>query len=93
MASIKWKGANWEAYHSSLSIPELLTVLKGYGPMELLRFEVPGPFKGQLSLCLTTMAAQEITLYDLEVCGEKRHGMGREALRWLRETFRGPDIS
>ncbi len=45
MASIEWKGAKWEAYYSSLSIAELLTVLKGFGQMEVLRFEVPGRFK------------------------------------------------
>lgn len=89
MASIKWKGANWEAYYSSLSIPELLTILKGYGPMELLRFEVPEQFKGELSLCITDDGSKEITLYHLEVCGNKRVGLGRGALRWLRETFKG----
>ena len=90
MASVEWKGAKWEAYYSSLSIPELLTVLKGYGQMEVLRFELPGQFKGELSLCLTDDGTKETTLYHLEVCGEKRAGMGREALRWLRETFKGP---
>ena len=89
MASIEWKGAKWEAYHSSLSIAELLTVLKGYGPMEVLRFEVPGRFRGEMSLCLTDDGSKEITLYHLEVCGEQRHGLGREALRWLREIFKG----
>lgn len=89
MAHIEWKGAKWEAYYSSLSIPELLTVLKGFGPMEVLRFEVSGRFKGQLSLCLTEDGTKEITLYHLEVCGQKRAGSGREALRWIRETFRG----
>ncbi len=89
MAYIDWKGAKWEAYYSSLSIPELLTVLKGYGPMEVLCFEVGGRFKGQLSLCLTEDGSKEITLYDLEVCGKKRAGYGREALRWIREIFKG----
>jgi hypothetical protein len=89
MASIEWKGAKWEAYHASLSIPELLTVLKGYGPMEVLRFEVPGRFKGEMSLCLTDDGSKEITLYHLEVLGERRHGLGREALRWLRAIFKG----
>ena len=32
MASVEWKGAKGAAYHSSLSIPELLSVLKGYRP-------------------------------------------------------------
>ena len=89
MASIDWKGAKWEAYHGSLSIPELLTVLKGYGPMEVLRFEVQGRFKGEMSLCLTDDGSKEITLYRLEVYGEVRHGVGREALRWLRGIFKG----
>lgn len=89
MASIDWKGAKWEAYYSSQSIPELLTILKGYGPMEVLCFEVSGRFKGQLSLCLTEDGTKEITLYNLEVCGKKRAGSGRQALRWIRESFRG----
>lgn len=89
MASIEWKGAKWEAYNSNLSIPDLLTILKGHGPMEVLRFEVPGQFKGELSLCLTDDGSKEVTLYHLEVLGEKRAGLGREALRWVRETFKG----
>lgn len=92
MATIDWKGATWEAYYSSLSIPDLLTVLKGYGPMEVLCFEVRDSFRGQLSLCLTEDGRKEITLYHLEVCGEKRAGRGREALRWIREIFRGTII-
>ena len=89
MASVEWKGANWEAYYSSLSIAELLTVLKGFGQMEVLRFEVPGRFTGELSLCLTDDASKEITLYHLEVRGKKRAGTGREALKWLRVIFKG----
>ena len=65
MASIEWKGAKWEAYHSSLSIAELLTVLKGYGPMEVLRFEVPGRFRGEMSLCLTDDGTKEISSFIL----------------------------
>ena len=89
MASVEWKGAKWEAYYSSLSIPELLTVLKGFGQMEVLRFEVPGRFKGELSLCLTDDGSKEITLYHLEVSDKERVGTGREALKWLREIFKG----
>ncbi len=89
MAIIKWKGANWESSHSSLSIAELLTVLKGYGPMEVLRFEVPGRYSGEMSLCLTDDGSKEITLYNLEVHGGRRQSLGREALRWLREIFKG----
>ncbi len=90
MASVEWKGAKWEAYYDSLSIPELLTVLKGFGQMEVLRFEVPGRFKGELSLCLTDDGTKEVTLYHLEVSGKERAGTGREALKWLREVFKGP---
>jgi hypothetical protein len=90
MGSIEWKGAKWESYASSLTIPELLTTLKGFGPMELLRFDVPDRFKGELNLCLTDDGRKEVTLYHLEVYGEKRAGMGREALRWLRLIFKGP---
>lgn len=89
MANIRWKDARWEAAHSSLSIPELLTVLKGFGPMEVLRFELPGCCIGEMSLCLTDDGTKEITLYHLEVVGEKRRGQGRESLRWLREIFKG----
>jgi hypothetical protein len=89
MASIEWKEAKWEAYRSSLSVPDLLTVLKGYGPMEILRFAVPGRFMGEMSLCLTDDGIKEITLYHLEVACEKRHGMGRGALRWLKGIFKG----
>jgi hypothetical protein len=90
MGSIEWKGAIWESYASSLTIAELLTTLKGFGPMELLRFEVPDRFKGELNLCLCDDGRKEITLYHLEVCGKKGCGLGREALRWLRHIFRGP---
>lgn len=90
MAVIKWKEAKWEAAYSSLSIPDLLTTLKGFGPMEVLRFELPGDYWGELSLCLTEEGTKEVTLYHLEVLGEKRRGRGRDALRWLREIFKGP---
>ncbi|HYA42822.1 MAG TPA: hypothetical protein VEF34_16070 [Syntrophobacteraceae bacterium] len=89
MGSIEWKGAKWESLAGSLTIAELLTTLKGFGPMELLRFEVPGRFKGELNLWLTEDGVKEVTLYHLEVCGEKCAGMGREALRWLRQIFKG----
>lgn len=89
MASIEWKEARWEAYRGSLSVPELLTVLKGFGSMEILRFEVPGRFTGHLSLCLTDDGTKEITLFHLEVLCETRCGMGRKALGWLKTIFRG----
>ncbi len=99
MAVVDWKGAQWEAAHSSLSIPELLTVLKGFGPMEVLRFKRPGYCSGEMSLCLTDDGSKEITLYHLEVAGPKRQGGGRAVLKWLREVFKGliflefPDIT
>ena len=43
-----------------------------------------------MSLCLTDDGSKEITLYHLEVSGKKRAGRGREALKWLREIFKGP---
>ncbi len=89
MADLKWKDAKWEAAYGSLSIPELLTILKGFGPMELLRFELPGLCGGELSLCLTDDGTKEVTLYNLQVIGEKRQGKGRAALRWLRGVFKG----
>ncbi|MFZ2446839.1 MAG: hypothetical protein WAW37_10810 [Syntrophobacteraceae bacterium] len=89
MAVIDWKGAKWEAAHNSLSIPDLLTILKGFGSMELLRFHKPGCSKGEVSLCLTDDGSKEITLYHLEVYGPKRQGRGRETLRWLKQIFKG----
>lgn len=57
--------------------------------MEVLRFEFPGGFKGEMSLCLTEDGSKEITLYHLEVVGPILQGRGRAALRWLREIFKG----
>lgn len=90
MAIVDWKGAQWEAAHTSLSIPEILTVLKGFGPMEVLRFVVPGQFKGEMSLCITDDGTREVTLYNLEVQTPRQQGMGRTALKWLRQIFKGP---
>lgn len=90
MAIVDWKGAQWEAAHTSLSIPEILTVLKGFGPMEVLRFINPGYFKGEMSLCITDDGTREVTLYNLEVVPPRRQGMGRSALKWLRKIFKGP---
>jgi hypothetical protein len=89
VADIEWKGARWEAAHNSLSIPDLLTILKGYGPMEVLRFQIPGGSSGEMSLCLTDDGSKEITLYHLEVAGPKRQGQGRAALKWLKSIFKG----
>ena len=89
VAEIEWKGAVWRAAYGDLSIKELLTILKGFGPMEILEFEKPGCCKGQISLSSSTDGKKEITLYHLEVSGDKRQGLGREALQWLRKIFKG----
>ncbi len=89
VAVIDWKGAKWEGAHSSLTIPELLTVLKGFGAMEVLRFIREGISSGELSLCITEDGGKEITLYHLEVLGETRQGHGRETIEWLRHIFKG----
>lgn len=89
MADIEWKGIMWRAAYGDLSVKELLTILKGFGPMETLEFEKPGVFRGQLSLSLTADGSKEITLYHLEVIGPKRQGKGREALKCLKKLFKG----
>jgi len=89
LADIEWKGIVWRAAYGDLSVKELLTILKGFGPMETLEFEKPGVFRGQLSLSLTADGSKEITLYYLEVIGPKRQGMGREALKCLKKLFKG----
>jgi hypothetical protein len=89
LAEIEWKGAVWRAAYGNYSIKELLTILKGYGPMELLEFEKPGRFRGQISLTLSEEGRKGITLYHLEVLGPERQGQGRAALEWLREIFKG----
>jgi hypothetical protein len=89
VAEIEWKGAIWKAAFGDLSVKELLTILKGFGPMEILEFEKPGYFRGQMSVCLSPDGIKEITVYHIEVLGEKRCGQGREALRWLKKIFKG----
>ncbi len=89
MAVIEWKGIKWKAAHGDLSIPELLTTLKGFGPMEVLEFEKPGCYRGEMSLCLTEEGKKEISLYCLDVLGEKRTGHGRSALKELKRIFKG----
>lgn len=89
MAEIEWKGAFWRAAYGDHSIKELLTILKGFGPMEILEFEKPNSFRGQISLALSPEGKKEITLYHLEVFGPKRRGQGRRALEWLKEIFKG----
>jgi hypothetical protein len=89
LAEIEWKGVVWRAAYGDHSVKELLTILKGFGPMEILEFEKPGCFRGQISLALSPKGEKEITLYYLEVLGPKRKGQGREALKWLKETLKG----
>jgi hypothetical protein len=99
VAEIEWKGVLWKAAYGELSVKDLLTVLKGYGPMEILDFEKPSNFRGRISLCLSEDGMRETTIHDLEVWGEQRKGQGRETLRWLRSVFKGgiyveyPDLS
>ncbi len=89
MADIEWKGAVWRAAYGSLSVKELLTILKGFGPMETLAFEKTGCCKGEISISLSGEGKKEITLYHLEVLGPRRKGTGRAAIQWLRSLFKG----
>jgi hypothetical protein len=89
VSEIVWKGVIWKAAYGKLSVKELLTILKGFGPMEILEFEKPGSCHGQLSISLSREGNKEITLYHLEILGEKRQGCGREILRWLKKIFKG----
>jgi hypothetical protein len=99
VAEIEWKGVLWKAAYGELSVGDLLTVLKGYGPMEILDFDKPGACRGRVSLCLSEEDARETTIHEFEVLGERRKGQGRETLRWLRSIFKGqvyveyPDLS
>jgi hypothetical protein len=88
VVEVEWKGALWKAAYGELSLKEILTILKGFGPMEVLQFERPG-CKGQLSLSLTSEGVKAITLYHLEVTAEKSQGHGRETLMWLKRIFKG----
>ncbi len=89
MAEIEWKGIIWKAAYGDLSIKDLLTILKGYGPMEILKFRKPGAFWGEISVSLAPDGTKEITIYHLEVEGPRRQGLGREALRCLKSIFKG----
>lgn len=89
MAEIEWKGAIWKAAYGDFPIKELLTILKGFGPMEIVEFEKPGCYRGQISLSSSKDGKKEITLYHLEVFGDRRRGQGREALQWLKKIFKG----
>ncbi len=89
MAEIVWKGIIWRAAYGQLSVKELLTILKGFGPMETVHFEKPGCFQGELSLSLSSEGVKDVTLYHLEVWGPKRAGQGRAALLFLKSIFKG----
>ncbi|MEJ5347977.1 MAG: hypothetical protein WHS46_04725 [Desulfosoma sp.] len=89
MAEIEWKGIIWKAAYGDLPIKDLLTILKGHGPMEVLRFRKPGAFWGELSVSLSPQGTKEITIYHLEVEGARRRGKGRQALLYLKSIFRG----
>jgi hypothetical protein len=89
MAEVLWKETVWSGAHREMSIKALLTTLKGYGPMELLFFEKPGEYKGMLNVWLDEHGTRHLTLYDLQVTGQKRKGKGRKALKELRWIFGG----
>ncbi len=89
MAEIEWKGIIWKAAFGNFSYKELLTILKGYGSMEIVSFEKPGFFKGHLSISLNETGTRDITLYYLEVEGPRRQGRGRSALLELKKIFKG----
>lgn len=89
MAEIEWKGTIWKAAFGVFSVKELLTILKGYGSMEIVSFEKPGCYRGMISIGLNNEGTRDITLYFLEVIGPRRRGMGRHALRKLKQIFGG----
>jgi hypothetical protein len=89
MAQVIWKDIVWTAEDRELSIKELLTILKGYGPMEVLQFERVNRYRGKISVWLDEKGVKHITLYHLEVIGEKRKGTGRQALQHLHNIFGG----
>jgi len=89
MAQVVWKDIVWTGEDRELGIKELLTILKGYGPMEVLTFEKPGHYRGKISLWLDEKGVKHITLYHLEVIGEKRKGAGRQGLQHLQQIFGG----
>jgi hypothetical protein len=89
MAQVIWKDIVWTGEDRELGIKELLTILKGYGPMEVLRFEKPTHYQGKISLWLDEKGVKHITLYHLEIIGEKRKGAGRQALKHLHNIFGG----
>ena len=89
MAQVIWKDIVWTGEGRDLGIKELLTILKGYGPMEVLHFEKPNHYKGKISLWLDEKGIRHITLYHLEVLSQRRMGEGRRALQHLHKIFGG----
>jgi len=89
LAEIEWKGIIWSPAYGNYSYKELLTILKGFGSMEIVAFEKPWIYKGIVSIALNPQGGKDLTLYYLEVLGHKRRGIGRKALQELREIFKG----
>jgi hypothetical protein len=89
MAQVIWKDIIWSGADRERSIKDLLTILKGYGSMEILYFEKPGCYRGELSLWLDEQGVKHLTLFHLEVLGKKHRGVGRGALQHLRKIFGG----
>jgi len=85
MTEVCWKDIIWTGANKELGIKEVLTILKGYGPLEVLHFENPSKYKGELSVWLDEQGLK----HHLEVLGEKRRGVGREVLKCLRKIFGG----
>lgn len=89
MAEVCWKDIIWTGANKELGIKEVLTILKGYGPLEVLHFENPSKYKGELSVWLDEDGLKHVSLFHLEVLGEKRRGLGREFLECLKKIFGG----
>jgi hypothetical protein len=89
MTHVIWKDIVWTGEDRELGIKELLTILKGYGPMEVLHFEKPNHYRGKISVWLDEKGIRHITLYHLEVLGERRKGAGRKTLQHLHNIFGG----
>jgi hypothetical protein len=89
MAELIWKYIIWKGADRVMAIKDLLTVLKGNGPMELIAFEKATEYKGELNVWVDENGVRNITIYHLEVVGEKRRGKGRQALKDLRGLFGG----
>jgi len=89
MTEVCWKDIIWTGANRELGIKEVLTILKGYGPLEVLHFENPSKYKGELSVWLDEDGLKHVSLFHLQVLGEKRKGVGREVLKCLRKIFGG----